>query len=280
MSYVLTEAVVWLNAVANSLGRGFFFIGLMPGWLSATLIASASGIGLLLVFKVTSKQRAIKRARRQIRASLLTVKLFFDSPRVGFRGQIGALIGALKLLVLAIVPILAMIVPVTLLLGQLGLWYQVRPLHVGEDAVVTLKLDGETTGSWPAVTLDRHDAFDDTHGAVRVASQREICWNLRAREDGYHRLTFRVAGQPIEKEIAVGDSVMRVSQRRPDWDWSDALLHPAEPPFVPGSPVRSIEIQYPARSSWTSGADSWMYYWFVVSLVAGFLSRGVLKVNI
>ena len=37
---------------------------------------------------------------------------------------------------------LVMVVPVILILGQLSLWYQARPLRVGEEAVVTLKLNG------------------------------------------------------------------------------------------------------------------------------------------
>jgi len=35
---------------------------------------------------------------------------------------------------------LVMIVPMSLLLGQLSLWYQSRPLRVGEEAVVTCSL--------------------------------------------------------------------------------------------------------------------------------------------
>jgi hypothetical protein len=271
MTQALTQVVVWLNAIANAAGQALAFIGLVPGWLSATLIAIVSGMVMILVFKHTSNQRAIKRARQQIRSSLLSVKLFFDNPWVGFRGQAGALAGALKLLVFAVVPVLVMLVPVTLLLGQMALWYQARPLRIGEDAVISLKLDDSVTATWP---------FEDTRGPVRVLSEHEICWSISALKDGDHTLIFRVDGQPIEKKLAIGDGLMRVSLRRPDWEWSDALLHPSEPPFAPNSTVRSIEVQYPTRSSWTSGADSWVYYWFIVSLVVGFLLRGVFRVNL
>ncbi len=276
----LTQIVVALNTVANFLGRGLAFVGYLPGWLSATLIGIASGIGMLIVFKYTSNQGAIKRARQQIRSGLLAVKLFFDSPGVGFRGQGEALLGAVKLLVLAVVPILVMIVPVTLLLGQLALWYQARPMRIDEEAVVTLKLAGDESASWPEVVVAPTDAVIDTHGPVRILGQREICWNLRARQNGLHRLVFRVDGQPLEKELAIGDGFMPVSLRRPDWEWSDVLLQPREPPFGPGSAVRSIEVQYPTRSSWTSGADTWLYYWFAVSLIAGFCLRKVVGVHL
>jgi hypothetical protein len=282
----MTQVVVWLNAVANTLGLSLAFVGWLPGWLSLTLIVVVSGVIMLLAFKYTSNQQGIKRARQEIRASLLAVKLFYDSPWVGLRGQAGALVGALKLLYHAIVPILVMMVPMTLMLGQFALWYQARPVAVGEETVITLKLAGDASASWPAVTLDSNDAIEDPVEPtkpirpVRVYSQRELCWGVRAKKAGLHKLVFHVDGQAIEKEIAIGDGAMVVSQRRPDWDWQDALMHPREAPFAADSLVRSIEVQYPTRSGWITGTDYWIATWFVVSLLAGFLLRGVFKVNL
>ncbi len=181
---------------------------------------------------------------------------------------------------LAVVPMLVMAVPVTLLLGQLALWYQARPLRVGEDAVVALKLNGDAATAWPPVSLEPTDAVAVEVGPVRVRSQRTVCWNLKARESGSHRLVFQVGGQAVAKELAIGDGFMRVSQQRPGWNWSDILLNPWEEPFRPESSVRSIEISYPGRSSWTSGTDSWVIYWFAVSMVAALGFRRVLNVNV
>jgi hypothetical protein len=59
----LVQVVVWLNAVGNAVGSVVLsFIGLLPGWLSATLVAVGSGLLFLLAFKWTSNQRAIRRA--------------------------------------------------------------------------------------------------------------------------------------------------------------------------------------------------------------------------
>ena len=51
------------------------------------------------------------------------------------------------------------------------------------------------------------------------------------------------------------------------------VRRPSEPrgaAFWSPIPVQSIEIEYPLRSSWTSGTDSWVIYWFVVSMIAAF----------
>ncbi len=277
----LAQIVVWLNGVAGALGALLLApIGLLPGWLSATLVAVVTGVLLLVIFKHTSNQRAIKRVRDDIKAHLLALKLFKDNLRVTFQAQGGLLSGAGRLFLLAIVPMLVMAVPVTLLLGQLALWYQVRPLRVNEEAVITLKLNGTDADPWPDVRLATNDAVKVMVGPVRVKSQREICWDIKARKRGQHRLVVLVDGQRIEKELAVGDGFMRVSAKRPGWDAAEALLHPGEPPFGPDSPVQSIEIDYPERSSWVYGSNSWVIYWFVVSLVAALGFRRWLGVNV
>src|SRR5262249_32571887 len=201
-------------------------VAALRGWLSATIVSAATGVLLLLVFKYTSAQGAIKRVRNDINAHLLALKLFKDSASVALRAQARVFSGAFKLLGLAVVPMLVMAVPVTLLMVQLALWYQHRPLRVGEQAAVTVKLNDDTHLPWPQVHLEPASAFDVAAGPVRVQSKREVCWNLKARENGLANLAFQVAGQHFGKEFAVGEGLMRVSEKRPGWSWSDVLLHP------------------------------------------------------
>lgn len=283
MTNLLTQLVAWLDAAADAVGGpALSFVGAMPGWLSATLIAAVTGVLLLVVFKYTSNQGAIKRARNRINADLLAVKLFKDSPEVALRSQGRILAGAGRLFVLAIVPMLVMAVPVTLMLGQLSLWYQARPLKVGEEAVVTVRLNGDPK-ALPRVELEPTDAVAVAVGPVRAGRLPEYCWVLKARDPGEHRLAFRAGDASADKQLAVaadGERMMRVSPLRPGWQWSDMVLYPWEPPFRPDSPFRSIEVVYPARRSWTSGTDNWVIYWFAASFVAALAFRKALNVNV
>jgi hypothetical protein len=130
-----TQVVVWLNALANATGAIVLApVAVLPGWLSATLAAAVTGVLLLVVFKYTSNQRAIKRARDEINANLLALKLFKESAAVAVQAQGRILVGACRLFLLALVPMAVMTLPVMLVLGQLALWYQARPLHTGEHA--------------------------------------------------------------------------------------------------------------------------------------------------
>jgi hypothetical protein len=278
---VVAGALVWLNSAANVLGRLFLSpIAVLPGWLSSTFVASVTGVLLLVVFKYTSNQHAIKRVRDDINANLLALKLFKDSTRVAIVSQGRVFWGAIELLVLALVPMLVMALPVCLVLGQLSLWYQLRPLQVGQEAVITLSLNKSQASSWPSVSLAPSTAVEVVTGPVRVLSKREVCWNVRGVQEGTHRLDFQVGDKTAGKEVAIGDGFMRVSKVRPGWHWTDILFNPWEPAFRPDSPVQSIDIDYPHRSSWTSGTDSWVIYWFVVSMIAALCFRRALNVNV
>ncbi|MHB1555905.1 MAG: hypothetical protein ACYC61_00360 [Isosphaeraceae bacterium] len=277
----LASAAAWLSAGASLLGRYLLApVAFLPGWLSATAIGAVTGVLLLAVFKHTSNQRAIHRVRNDIDAHLLALKLFRDSAAVALRAQARVIAGATRLLLLAVVPMLVMAIPVTLVLGQMSLWYEARPLRVGEESVVTLALAGDASAPWPSVNLRPTNAVDVEAGPVRVRDRREVCWNLRAREPGSHRLEFQVGGQAVAKELAIGDGFMRVSLERPGWDWSSILLYPWESPFRPGDAVRSIAVAYPERSSWIYGSGTWVISWFVVSFVVALGFRRALNVKI
>lgn len=278
---MLTQLVVWLNSLSNALGAILLApIAWMPAWASATLMGIITGVMMLVVFKHTSNQPAIQRTRRQIKAHLLALSLFQDDLRVSLRTQGQLLVAAGKLLQLAMIPLLVMVAPTVLLLGQLGLWYQARPLRVGEDAIVTVQLAQHASEVLETLAMVPTAAVSVVTGPVRVQAKNMVCWNIRTKERGQYRLQFSSGSDIFEKELAVGDHFMPTSIKRPDWNWSDALLHPRERPFEPDSPVQSIEIAYPERSSWTSGTNSWVIYWFAVSMLSAFLVRPLLKVHI
>lgn len=281
----MTSFLAWiaagLSAGASFLGRYLLApIAVLPGWLSATAIGAVTGVLLLAVFKHTSNQRAIHRVRNDIDAHLLALKLFRDSAAVALRAQARVIAGASRLLLLAVVPMLVMAIPVTLVLGQMSLWYEARPLRLGEESVVTLALPGDVSAPWPSVSLRPTNAVDVEAGPVRVRDRREVCWNLRAREPGSHRLEFQVGDQTVTKELAIGNGFMCVSLERPGWNWSSILLYPWESPFRPGDPVQSIAVAYPERLSWTHGSGTWVFYWFIVSFVVALCFRRALNVKI
>lgn len=80
MMDAVTQVVVWLNAAADAVGQGLLApIAAAPEWLSTAAVAAVTGVLMLVAFKFTSNQRAIKRVRDDVSANLLTLKLFKDN---------------------------------------------------------------------------------------------------------------------------------------------------------------------------------------------------------
>jgi len=275
------QIIIWVNVLMNAFGRFFLApIAVLPGWLSNMIISAVTGLFLLVIFKYTSNQRAIGKIRDDIKAHMLALKLFRDSISVTLHAEVRIFKGAFLLLFHAIPPMLVMILPVSLLLAQMSLWYQSRPLLPGELAVMTVKLNDNVEGNWPTVNVEPTSAAEVTVGPVRVLSKGEICWEIKALENGKHHITLNVNRHQIEKDLAIGDGFMRVSSTRPALNWANILMNPAEKPFAPDSIVQSVTIDYPDRLSKTSGADWWLIYFFIASMVFAFISRPFLKVRI
>jgi uncharacterized membrane protein (DUF106 family) len=276
----IARIIAWLNSGMNFLARPLqYIIPPMPGWLSLTVISAVVGVLLLIVFKYTSNQKAIARTRDNIKAQLLAMKLFKDFIPVVLKSQAKIIANAFLLLFYALRPTLVMIIPFSLILGQLGLWYQAHPLNVGEETVMTMHLSESNMDDWPQVELAPSEAVHVTVGPVKVVSKRQMYWKFQALDEGYHQLKFRVDNQSIEKEIAVGNRFMRVSGMRPDLDITNLIMYPYEKPFSNASPVQSIRIDYPDRPSKISGTDWWVIYLFITSIIFALIFKPILKVK-
>lgn len=276
----LARLIAWLNVVGNGLfGLLQKPMMVLPAWLSLTVISAVLGVLMLILFKHTSNQAAIGKVRDTIKAQLLAMKLFKDNIPVVLKAQVKILLNAMLLLIHSFRPMLVMIIPFSLLLGQLGLWYQSRPLAVGEQALVTVQLADSDTGRMPPVSLQPSAAATVTSGPVRVPSKRQVYWQVQAAESGQQQLTFQVADKAVHKELAVGEGLMPVSMTRPGLNVADLILHPAEKPFGKASPVQSIEITYPDRPSKVTGTDFWIVSLFVISMAVAFLLKPFFNVK-
>ncbi len=278
---MIIQILNFTNGLTNSLCSLIFApIAHMVGWLSITIISAVLGVLLLVIFKYTSNQKAITRVRDDIKANLLAIKLYRENFTVTIRSQTQVFCCSFKLLYYAIIPMLIMIVPVSLLLAQMGQWYQFSPLQAdGSEYLVKLTLNS-TADVNQLVALKESPAAKTVLGPVRVKSTKEIYWKIAVREMGYHNLTFTLGNVTVEKQMAIGDGLMRISPMRPGPSAADVLLYPMETPFKNSGPVRSITIEYPERESYIHGTDWWILYFFIMSMAAAFLFKPFLKVRI
>ena len=278
---MLTDLLIRLNQVASAIGGLVLApVAWLPGWLSATLIGIVTGVFMLIVFKYTSNQTAIKETRAKIKANMLGLSLFKDNLWVSLRCQGRLILGAIMLMVHSLIPMAILTIPMVLMLGQIALWYQARPLEKGDESIVTVMLHKESGDAIDNIEMNSSDAARVVAGPVRVPGKNMICWNLRTAKAGRHQLTFNVNDQTYEKQLVVGGPFQPTSIKRPGHHWTDLLIHPLESPFSTDSTVQSIEITYPERDAFTCGTNNWIIYWFIVSMVAAFVAKPFLNVNI
>jgi hypothetical protein len=138
-------------------------------------------------------------------------------------------------------------------------------------------LDVTDPGNTPTVTLDPQPGVTSEVGPIPGGGS--LVWRLRGDEPGRYTLRFDVAGAAVEKELVVSDRLERVSAVRTASAWTTQLLHPAESRLPSDLPITSIEILYPVVDSYIYGADYWVLYFFVISMLAALVVKPVFGVK-
>jgi hypothetical protein len=274
---VLSPLLSVLNPICTAIGDVIYAVlDPLPVWLGLTILSVLAGILALIVFRYTSNQKAIGRALDDIKANLLALKLYKDQLRVTFQAQ-GRLLWAIaRLQRHMLTPFLVMLGPMLLGLAQMGLRHQWRPLQSGERTLVTLEFRNKTANH-PDVQLEPSAGLLVEVGPVPGGGR--LVWRVRGGTPGRHSLRFRVADDIIEKELVVGSDFQRISAARVGRDWTAQLFHPAERTLPSTSAVKSIEVLYVGVDSWIYGANWWLLYFFVISMLTALVFKPLFKVR-
>ncbi len=254
------------------------FRALTPIWALA-VISFASGIFLVWLFGKTSDQDRIREVRDRIRGNLIGVRLFQHDIGVVLSLQ-GKIFGdTFRFMGLALVPLLIMLVPVLLIMTQLQLRFDVRPLEVGESVLVKALVR-------EASTLDRTIALEVPDGVtvetppVKIRATREIVWRLRVDRPGDHALVVQVGDQVLEKRIVAGGGWGPVPYLR-SGHALDTLLYPGEPPIAADHPIEAVEVAYlPQDLSLLGVGVNWLMGFLILSMAFGFAFKGILGVEV
>jgi hypothetical protein len=252
-----------------------------PFW-SLVGISWLAGIFLVWVFGKVSNQDAIRRTRDRLSGELIGLRLFKDDLRVFFGIQFQVLMWTLRYLRHSLVPMLILMVPALVILIQLNYRYGVRPLRVGEQAVVKVKLrDAAALAPEANLTLTAPENLKIETDGVRIPELREICWRVRGVSPGRFDLTVSDGQEKVTKQAAVGGRMEGVSSLRTGEDWLTSLLYPGEAPISQQSAISSIEIRYPELDIMILGMQvNWLILFLVLSLGLGYAFKGMLGVHI
>jgi hypothetical protein len=253
-------------------------LGLLPNWASLTVLSGLVGVAALFVVRYCSNQKAMGKVKDDIKANMLALKLFKDELPVVFRSQGVLLWSAVRIQLLMLPPLVVMIVPFVLVAAQMGLRYQWRPLNPGEESVLTVGLRADAPPEAYNLTVDAPEGVVIDR-RVRKRAKQEVDWTVRADKPGVYTLTLVAGDEREPKRLTVGADQDRVSPKRPGRGLLDKLLYPAERPFSADSRIQSISIAYPTRDSWFCGADWWILWFLVLSIVIALIFKPLIGVK-
>jgi len=117
--------------------------------------------------------------------------------------------------------------------------------------------------------------------AVHVPSEKEVVWRVLAQREGQYDIHIAAAGQTISKQVVVSPGPARLSPVRLRDNFWERLFVSGEPPLADNSPVQSIAISYPPRAITFAWMEwNWIVLFFIVSLIAGFVFKTVLGIQV
>ena len=159
------------------------FDSLSPIW-GLLAISVITGIVMVIIFKYTSNQGAIRKAKDKISAYFHEVRLFKDDLGLMLDAQRRILRTNLTYMKYSVIPMLIMLAPVVLILIQLGIRYENRPLRPGESAMVKLRFSESLDSLNVAIEPDEGLRLETP--LLRVHDEREIDFRPRPMRDEAH----------------------------------------------------------------------------------------------
>jgi len=256
------------------------FASLSP-WYGIAVVSLLTGVVMLLIFRFTSNQHAIRRAKDRIRAHLLEVRLYRDDVGVLLRAQKDILVSNLAYLGHSLGPLVVMIVPVVLILVQLNTHYGYHPLRPGESAIIAAKLAPDADLDPEPLQLIVPKGLTVETPPLRIPALGEVDWRVRAERAGTYSVRIVAAGQSADKQVVVADGHARVTPQRVGSGVWETVLNPGEKPLPKGAAVRAIAVQYrPASLPFFRWNIHWLVAFFILSMAFGFALKGVFRVEV
>ena len=255
-------------------------LGVESPTVVVVLLSLVISLLMVVVFRYTSDQKAIRVAKDHLKAHLLAVRLFQDQLPVVLSSYGRILISTGRYLRLAFKPLLFVILPLTLLIVQLDRYLGWTPLVPGRAFLVKVRTGNVVILDDVSLLLPPEMAI--TAPAVHVPADNEVLWRVVAEKEGRYNVTVAAAGQDFSKEVVVSSSrLLRVSSIRLQGHFWERMFTSGEPAIPAKGPIRAVEVKYPSRNIRFAGLEwNWIWLFFVLSLVAGFFFKTVLKIEI
>jgi hypothetical protein len=245
------------------------------------VISVVVGLAMVVMFRYTSNQKAIGRAKDQLKAHLLAVRLFQDQLPVVMRAYGRILSGTAHYLRLAFAPFLIAIIPITLLIVELDRYFGWEALQPGQAFLLEAKIKMKNPDALNSLELRLPPELSASAPAVHDLAGNSVTWRLVAASDGNFDVKVTDGGEGLSKKVSVSSQMQRLSPERLQAGWWKRMFSSTEPALPGDSAVQAISVNYPPRDvgvfSWQA---NWILWFFFISLIAGFIFKTALGIEV
>ena len=255
------------------------FATLHPYWGLIT-ISILTGFIMLLIFRFTSDQEGIQEVKNRIKAHIFEIRLFNDDLKLMLEAQKNILKANLTYMKYSLKPMIFLIFPVVLIMIQLSLRFSQHPLTIGESAIVKVKFQDQASFNKNLI-LKAPEGIKIETPPLRILGKKEVDWRIKALKKGTYDLGIEVGKMTFSKSLKVSDQLLRLSTRRVSANILQQFLYPGERSLPSESGIEYIEIKYPTITYHIFGWHvHWLVIFFAVSILTGFMLKGLFKVEI
>lgn len=251
--------------------------------IGLTFVSLLTAIGLLIVFKHTSNQKALEAVKSKIHAGIFEIRLYNDDFRSIMRAQFEILRANLTYMRHSMVPMIWTLPPLILIIAQLQFHYGYSGLEPGDEVLLKVELSESAydDNAKPPFSVSTPDGLSLKEPAVWIPTLGEMAWRLAAVSPGAYQLEIVNGTESATKSVLVSD---RVLQRSPFKvrGFLNELLYPAEASLPSDGSFEAITVTYPDANVDVFGLFEmhWMIIFFVLSIVFAFALRGPFGVTI
>ena len=249
---------------------------------SSSRISLVIGLVMVIVFGYTSDQKAIHVAKDRLKAHLLAVRLFQDQIPVVLRSY-GRIVLAHRALSATRVQAFAVCdcahdASDCAARSLSGLRFR---LATGQSFLVKARMDNPDALNEASLQLPDGLATDRACG-TRASGERSCLAGRRREERRLRRSTFKSSRPDF---LEAGGCRLRLAATFVDPPARTILgahFRLRRSPLCPRTAsLKSIDVQYPDRNIAFAGIEwNWIWLFFVLSLVAGFLFKSILGIEI
>lgn len=230
-------------------------------WTGIIIISFFTTLIIILIYKYTTNPQKKIKIKNKIKGHLFGALIYNNDIKLILENFLRLSRAISIYFINSLFTFIIVVIPVISILSQLINWYDKRPLWVGEESNLTLRIEEiDDLSNYPE--LIEIDGIKILEGPYIFSEENSLVWKFRALNKGKYYIPFAVGSDTIKKEIVISNKNMQVSPLRTKRIFS--LFSSTEKPIPENLPIKKIEVAYPENEIFIG--NFLIHWWFIFIL--------------